>query len=230
MRMFLNIKLNKFELSLWIFSLVVLFISYFVTKSSLINLLATTTGVTALMFLAKGEPLGQLLTIIFSILYALIAFKINYFSEVVTYLGMTLPSALIALVIWYRNPYEKSKTIVKIETLNRKQIILIILISLIILGIFYYLLKVLSTPYLLLATLSIFTSSIASLLTFFRSRYYALFYALNDLILITLWLLTTINKITFIPMVICFMVFFINDLYAFYNWKHLEKSQIMRKD
>jgi hypothetical protein len=26
------------------------------------------------------------------------------------------------------------------------------------------------------------------------------------------------------------MVFFINDLYAFYNWKHLEKSQIMRKD
>ena len=93
-----------------------------------------------------------------------------------------------------------------------------------------YLLKSLSTPYLLLASLSIFTSSIASLLTFFRSRYYALFYALNDLILITLWLLATINKITFIPMVICFMVFFINDLYAFYNWKHLEKSQIMRKD
>ena len=102
MRRMLNFKLTKLEIFIWIFSLISLSVSYLLTDSTLLFLLSTMIGVTALVFLAKGEPLGQVLTIIFSTLYAIIAYELRYYSEVITYLGMTMPSAFIALLIWLK--------------------------------------------------------------------------------------------------------------------------------
>ncbi len=65
----------------------------------------------------------------------------------------------------------------------------------------------------------------ASALTFLRSPYYALFYAANDIVLIVLWSLASAENISYIPMVICFSCFFINDLYGFINWQRMKKRQ-----
>ncbi len=121
MRRMLNFNLTKFEIFIWIFSLISLSVSYLLTDSTLLFLLSTIIGVTALVFLAKGEPLGQVLTIIFSTLYAIIAYELRYYSEVITYLGMTMPSAFIALLIWLKNPFLKNKSVVRIEKLTQKK-------------------------------------------------------------------------------------------------------------
>ncbi|WP_300921669.1 nicotinamide mononucleotide transporter, partial [uncultured Dubosiella sp.] len=70
------------------------------------------------------------------------------------------------------------------------------------------------------STISVFTSFAAVLLTFWRSPYYALGYAANDLVLIVLWTLQHD-----IVMILCFAVFLINDLYGFCNWRKMEKIQ-----
>ena len=67
--------LTKFEKSLWVTSLSVTLFSYALSyilngTGSLLNLVASLIGVTALIFVAKGHVLGQILTVIFSVFVA----------------------------------------------------------------------------------------------------------------------------------------------------------------
>ena len=63
------------------------------------------------------------------------------------------------------------------------------------------------------------------MLTVFRSQYYALAYAFNDIVLIILWALATAENIAYLPMIICFVVFLINDSYGFFNWRRIKSRQ-----
>jgi len=90
---------------------------------------------------------------------------------------------------------------------------------------FYFILRELHNANLLVSTISITTSFAASFLTFCRSPYYAIGYAANDLVLIVLWGLSTLESLSYLPMVLCFLMFFANDLYGFYNWQRMQKRQ-----
>lgn len=59
----------------------------------------------------------------------------------------------------------------------------------------------------------------------FRNSYYALAYAANDIVLIVLWILASLTQISYVPMVICFSIFLLNDIYGFFSWKLREKRQ-----
>ena len=71
--------LTKFELGLWITSMFVSFLSFILSGGKdYLNLIASLIGVTALIFVAKGHVLGQLLTVIFAIFYGIISFIFHY--------------------------------------------------------------------------------------------------------------------------------------------------------
>lgn len=216
---------NPKERLLWLISVVTLFITFIVSGSGFLNLIASLIGVTALIYLAKGEPMGHVLTMIFGTLYAIISYQMSYYGEMMTYLGMTLPSALFALYAWLKNPHQKGKTVVRIGKINRSKVWIILLLSPLITILFYFLLRFLNTPLLIVSTVSIFTSIVASLLMFFRIRYYAIAYAANDVVLIVLWVFAAIQDVSYLPMILCFIIFLINDLYAFFNWKKLSIDQ-----
>lgn len=221
-----TLSLTRFELILWLVSIIVLVVSSSLGGgNNTFNLVTSLVGVTALIYMAKGEPLGQILTIIFSIVYAIASYAFHYYGEMITYLAMTLPSAIFATIVWFKNPHEEGSSQVRIASLTKGKMTFIGIVSPLVMFIFYFILRALDTPNLIISTISILTSVVASLLTFFRSRYYALGYALNDIVLIILWTLATLKDITYLPLVICFIIFFINDLYALYNWKRLEQKQ-----
>ena len=90
---------------------------------------------------------------------------------------------------------------------------------------FYFILKTMGTQNLLFSTLSVASSFVAASLTFLRSPYYALGYSINDVILIILWVLATIRDISYMPMIVCFSVFTINDFYGFVSWQKRRKKQ-----
>ena len=72
-------NLNSFEKRLWLLSLIVVTISFLIFRSeNFMTLIASLIGVTALIFVAKGDVLGQILTIVFSLLYSLISFGFAY--------------------------------------------------------------------------------------------------------------------------------------------------------
>ena len=69
--------------------------------------------------------------IIFSLLYGIISYSFSYYGEMITYLGMTLPMAIIALISWLKNPYKGKKSEVKINSLDKKEYIFMSGLSLI---------------------------------------------------------------------------------------------------
>ncbi len=218
---------EKHEIILWGSSVLAIIISFLIfDRSNVLILVASLIGVTSLIFSAKGNPVGQFLMIIFSILYGIISFNFSYFGEVATYIGMTMPMAIFAFISWMKNPYNGSKSEVKVNHLPRYEWWLLFILTAIVTVIFYYILRYFNTANIIPSTISVTTSFIAVYLTFRRSYYYAIGYALNDVVLIILWILASIKDFSYLSVVVCFIVFLINDLYGYFNWKQMSKKQL----
>lgn len=223
-------ELNRFERGLWLTGVVVIAASFVISGGSdWLNLIASLIGVTALIFVAKGYVIGQVLTVVFAVFYGIISWFFRYYGEMITYLGMTAPIAAMAVVSWMKNPYEGSR-VVKVHRISRREAGLMLLMAVVVTAGFYFILKVLGNASLFVSTLSVTTSFIASYLTWRRNPWYALGYAANDVILIILWVQASMIDVNSLPMVICFIMFLANDLYGFYNWRKMEKQQKHRKN
>lgn len=218
--------LNKFELSLWLLSVTVIIVSFLLSGGKdIMTIIASLIGVTALIFVAKGYVVGQILTVVFAIFYGIVSFCFRYYGEMITYLGMTAPSAIATIISWVRHPYKDTKE-VKVNHLSKRLWFIMMISGLIVTTVFYYILSALGTPNIVFSTISVTTSFVASYLTFFRSQYYAIGYAANDVVLIILWVLATISNFSYLPMVLCFIMFLLNDLYGFMNWQRMCKKQM----
>lgn len=220
-----RVTLTPFELALWGLSVAV------VTGTALIfgtadalSLAASLIGVTALILVAKGHALGQLLTIVFAVLYGIISLRVRYYGEMITYLGMTAPMALLALVTWLRNPYRDSQE-VAVHRMSARETALMLALTVLTTAAFYFILRAMGNAALAVSTLSVTTSFLASYLTALRSPYYALCYAMNDLVLIVLWVISSLADPSGVPMVGCFSMFFLNDMYGFVNWRRMARRQ-----
>ncbi len=218
-------NLTRNEWILWLGSLFIITISNIISGDfNLLTLITTWIGITALIFAAKGNVWAQILIIVFSILYGIISWQFRYWGEMITYLGMTLPMAIWSTITWLKNPASTGNE-VAIQKLTKKHIAGIILVSIIVTVVFYYILRVLDTPNIVFSTISVTTSFIAASLTMLRSSYYARGYAANDIVLIILWGLASIDNPAYIPVLINFVIFFFNDMYGFISWKKREASQ-----
>lgn len=218
-------SLSKFELILWISSLVVVSGAFIISNSSdYLTLLASLIGVTALIFVAKGYVIGQVLTVVFALFYGVISFHFKYYGEMITYLGMTTPIAILTVISWLRHPYKETSE-VEVRYMNKFQMLIMIILTLVVTVVFYFILKALGTANLLFSTISISTSFLASYLTFMRNPFYGLGYGANDIVLIILWIIASIENPSYIPMVVCFVMFLINDCYGFLNWQRIKKRQ-----
>lgn len=216
------------EWTLWSISTAIIILSFIVfDQERYLTLAASLIGVTSLIFNAKGNPLGQLLMVIFSALYGIISYQAAYYGEMITYLGMTGPMALFALIAWLRNPYNGNRAEVAVNRLKRKEFVFLFVLTVLVTVLFYDILKIFHTANLLPSTISITTSFVAVYLTFRRSPYFAIAYAANDVVLIVLWILASQSDITCVSVVICFVMFLCNDIYGFLNWRKMQRRQEM---
>lgn len=216
--------LTKFEWGLWIASVAVVVASYLLSPEDHITLIASLIGVTALIFTAKGYVIGQVLIVVFALFYGIVSFGQRYYGEMITYLGMSAPIAVLSVVTWMKNPY-KGTSEVKVNRMTKKQVLLMAALAAVVTVAFYFILDFFGNANIVFSTLSVATSFVASYMTFMRSPYYALGYAANDMVLIVLWVLAAIKDISCLPMVLCFAMFLINDLYGFVSWRRMEKRQ-----
>ena len=217
---------SQAEIALWCSSVSLVIMSFCIfDRHNYLTLLASLIGVTSLIFNAKGNPIGQFLMIVFSIMYGYISYGYSYYGEMITYLGMTMPMAIFALAAWLRNPYKGNKAEVKVNTIGKTECVFMCVMTAAVTVAFYYILGYFGTPNIVPGTLSVTTSFIAAYLTFRRSQYFALAYAANDIILIVLWVLASVADTRYVSVVVCFAAFLINDLYGFFSWQKMKKRQ-----
>lgn len=217
---------SKTEIMIWSISSLLVIVSFFLfDRSNFLILIASLIGVTYLILNAKGNPLGQVLVIMFSILYGIISYKFSYYGEMITYLGMTMPMAVFALISWLRNPFNGNRAEVTVGSISKAETVFMIVLSALVTILFYFILQAFHTANILPSTLSVTTSFIAVYLTFRRNPFYAIAYAANDIVLIVLWILASLSDTRYISVVVCFAVFLFNDIYSFFCWKKMEKRQ-----
>ena len=223
----LTSQFTKTDRLLWLtsVSLVILFFLLF-DRVGYLTLAASLIGVTSLIFNAKGNPIGQLLMILFSILYGIISYSFAYYGEMVTYLGMTAPMAAMALVAWLRNPYKGNRAEVAVAHMKGKDWTVMSLATVAVTVVFYFILKYFHTANLIPSTISVTTSFAAAWLTYKRSPWFAVAYAANDVVLIVMWTMAAVKDVSYLSVIICFVMFLVNDLYGFVSWKRMEKRQL----
>ncbi len=217
---------TKTEWFLWLLSMAAVLFSFLMfDRGSYLTLAASLIGVTALIFCAKGNPIGHMLGIVFGLLYAVISYDMAYYGEMITYLGMSVPMAVIALISWLRNPYKGNRAEVRIGHLAPREFILLAFLTLAVTVIFYFVLKYFHTANLIPSTVSIATSFAAVYLSFRRSELFTLAYAANDIVLLVLWVAASFVDRGYISVVTCFLAFLVNDIYGYINWSRMKRRQ-----
>ena len=217
---------TRSEKLLWALSVSFILVSFCIfDRESYMTLCASLIGVTSLIFNAKGNPFGQLLAVVFSLMYGGISYTFAYYGEMITYLGMTMPMAVFALIAWLRNPYNGNRAEVRVNAISRREAGWMCLGAAAVTAVFYFVLAYFRTANLLPSTVSVTTSFLAVYLTFRRSPYFALAYAANDLVLIVLWTLASAEDIRYISVVVCFAAFFANDIYGYISWQRMKLRQ-----
>lgn len=225
LKKFLN-YFTKGEIALWLCSVTAITVSFLIfDRTGWLKLAASLIGITALIFNAKGNPAGQILIIIFSALYGIISYSFAYYGEMITYMGMSAPMALLAFISWIRNPYNGNRSEVRVNRIKRGEVVFMLILTAAVTVAFYFILERFGTANLIPSTVSVTTSFIAVYLTFRRSEFYALAYAANDIILIVLWVMAAFSDISCLSVIICFAMFLMNDLYGFISWRKMRKRQ-----
>ncbi|MEZ3453981.1 MAG: nicotinamide riboside transporter PnuC [Oscillospiraceae bacterium] len=225
LKKFLN-YFTKGEIALWLCSVTAITVSFLIfDRTGWLKLAASLIGITALIFNAKGNPAGQILIIIFSALYGIISYSFAYYGEMITYMGMSAPMALLAFISWIRNPYNGNRSEVRVNRIKRGEVVFMLILTAAVTVAFYFILERFGTANLIPSTVSVTTSFIAVYLTFRRSEFYALAYAANDMILIVLWVMAAFSDISCLSVIICFAMFLMNDLYGFISWRKMRKRQ-----
>lgn len=219
-------NLNTFDRCLLLFSLCAVAVSFFAVRNTdYLTLASSLVGVTSLIFAAKGDAFGLILMLAFCIIYAVVSFFFGYYGETAIYLCMQLPTCTLSLINWLRHPGQKGSAEVKVGTWRTKHLTVLVPLAAAVTVTFYFILRAFHTENLIVSTISVTTSFIALYLMAFRIPAYAAAYMANDVVLIVMWSYACSQSVNYLPMVVCFSVFFLDDLYGFISWIRRSKRQ-----
>lgn len=133
---------SRFEIALWLSSVLLVVTAFFAfDRTNYLSLIASLIGVTSLILNAKGNPIGQVLMVTFSLLYGIISYSFSYYGEMITYIGMTMPMAVIALVSWLKNPFNGKKSEVKVGSISKTETVFMLFLTASVTVLFYFILK-----------------------------------------------------------------------------------------
>ena len=215
------------EWILWLISITVITVSFAASNErSVLSYLSSFAGVTCVIVNAKGNALGQAVSIAFALLYALYAYTQRYYGEMLIYLCLMLPIHVISIISWVRNKFDGRAHEVKINTLRPLEYILTAVGAAAVTVGFYFLLRALNTDNLIVSTISLTTSITAAYLMLRRCEYFSILFILNDVVLIILWSMKIPTAgLQVLPSVMGFIMFLANDTYCFISWHKIKRRQ-----
>lgn len=220
---------NKFELSFLILGVVASILSSIIFKGTIIDTLYTSSYLITALLMAKGKVECYFVGFVSVFFYGIVSFNQGYYGELLITIFLTFPIMIIGIISWLRHQ-DKEEDVVMISSLPRKEIIIALSSQLILFWIYYFILKIFNTDLLVISSLSVVTSVLASYFEARRSEWSLFCYIANDIVIITLWLIPIISGQTeLISVLVGPILLLINDIYGSYNWKKLKQHQTDKK-
>lgn len=216
---------NLFEKLYLFVGIVVGILTSIIFNGTIIDSLYTITYLTTAILMSKGKVESYFIGIISVFFYGIVSYNQGYYGELLITIFLTFPMMIIGIVSWLKHQ-DKDEDVVIISSLSKKEIVFAFSSQLILFWVYYFLLKAFNTDLLMISSLSIVTSVLATYFEARRSELSLFCYVANDLILITLWMIPIINGDTsLISVLIGPMLLLVNDIYGSYNWKRLKDIQ-----
>lgn len=216
---------TKFELALLICGLTVSILSSIIFKGTIIDTLYTSLYLITALLMSKGKVESYFVGFISVFFYGIVSYNQGYYGELIITIFLTFPIMIIGIISWLRNQ-DKEDDVVIINTLTRKEIIISLASQLILFWIYYFLLKAFNTDLLVISSISVVTSVLASYFEARRSELSLFCYIANDMVIITLWIIPVIaGKTALISVLVGPILLLINDIYGSYNWIRLKEIQ-----
>ena len=216
---------NKFEKIFLTCGLLVSIISAIIFNGTIIDTLYTSLYLITALLMSKGKVESYFVGFVSVFFYGIISYNQNYYGELIITAFLTFPIMIIGIISWLRHQDKEDDTVI-ISSLSKKEITIAFLSQLILFWIYYFLLKAFNTDLLVISTISVVTSVLASYFEARRSELSLFCYIANDLVIITLWLIPIINgKTELISVLVGPILLLINDIYGSYNWIRLKKQQ-----
>lgn len=216
---------NKFEKSFLICGLLTSIISAIIFNGTVIDTLYTSLYLITALLMSKGKVESYFVGFVSVFFYGIVSYNQGYYGELIITVFLTFPIMIIGIISWLRHQDKEDDTVI-ISSLSKKEITIVLLSQLVLFWIYYFILKAFNTDLLVISTISVVTSVLASYFEARRSELSLFCYIANDLVIITLWSIPIINGQTeIISVLVGPILLLINDIYGSYNWNKLKKQQ-----
>lgn len=216
---------NKFEISFLICGLLASITSAIMFNGTIIDTLYTSLYLITALLMSKGKVECYFVGFVSVFFYGIVSYNQGYYGELIITVFLTFPIMIIGIISWLRHQDKEEDTVI-ISSLSKKEITIVLLSQLVLFWIYYFILKLFNTDLLVISTISVVTSVLASYFEARRSELSLFCYIANDLVIITLWLIPIINGQTeLISVLVGPVLLLINDIYGSYNWSRLKKKQ-----
>lgn len=216
---------NKFEKSFLICGLLTSIISSIIFNGTVIDTLYTSLYLITALLMSKGKVECYFVGFVSVFFYGTVSYNQGYYGELIITAFLTFPIMIIGIISWLRHQDKEEDTVI-ISSLSKKEITIALLSQLVLFWIYYFILKAFNTDLLVISTMSVVTSVLASYFEARRSELSLFCYIANDLVIITLWLIPIISgQIELISVLVGPILLLINDIYGSYNWRRLKNQQ-----
>lgn len=218
----LNIKWFEYLfISVFVLATIIIGIIF---QSSLLIISYSVVGIISIFLLTKGLFVGNVLQVIAAIVYAIISFKNQYYGEMITCLFITIPVYCASIFTWLKNK-DKASSVVKVNKLKLKEYLIVLLASVVIYVLLYFMLKAFNTANLIFSTLSMTIGVVASYLVLRRSEFNFVCYLTNNIVCIILWCTVSLTDAAYFPTMVNYVVFLLLNISGVINWIKLKKEQ-----
>ena len=216
---------TKFELGFLITGLTISILSLIIFNGNVVDTLYTSLYLITALLMAKGKVECYLVGFVSVFFYGIVSYNQGYYGELLITTFLTFPIMIIGIRDWLKHQ-DKESDVVIINTLSKKEIAISFLSQVPLFWIYYFILKIFNTDLLIISSLSVVTSVLASYFEARRSELSLICYIANDFVIITLWLIPIIGGNTeLIPVLVGPFLLLINDVYGSYNWTRMKKQQ-----
>lgn len=218
---------NWFEIIFLVVSLLTITTCFIFAKDkNILSFIASLLGIVSVIMVAKGLVVAPFFCIVSNILYAVLSLTQRFYGESIIYFCLMIPINIGTIITWLKHKNSKNSDVVQVNKLKKVEYLAVLGVALVSTVAFYFLLKAINTNELIVSTLSLIFSLVAAYLSFRRCKFYALAFLIDDVIQIVMWgLAINASGIAFLPTLICFALYLINDIYALFHWIHEEKNQ-----
>lgn len=214
-------KKNIFAALMMLLIVIINIVSIIMFKEvNIIVIISSITGITAAVMSAKGHINCYYIGLINNVATIIIASYSHFYGTLLLQLLFFIPMQFVGLQYWKKHLKTNTK-IVNTKNMNTKKLIVTIILSIVIAFIYSMFLKVLGSNAVFLDALVTTMSIIAMILSIRRYREQWLFWIIVNIVNFVMWSTAALNDNTGFLMAATYVIYLINSVYGYMNWKKL---------